>query len=69
MIGNSFLHLDGSKKMTDNLDMDEHHILSVKNLTDHKVGDFFFLIISKYKRCLQHNETLNTLKNTTYKTK
>ena len=28
--------------MTDNLDMDEHHILSVKNLTDHKVGDFFF---------------------------
>ena len=30
---------DGSRSMTGDLDMDENHILSVKNLNDYKVDD------------------------------
>ena len=30
---------DGSRSMTSDLDMDNNHILSVKNLNDHKVDD------------------------------
>ena len=49
IIGNSLLHLNGSKKMAGNLDMDEHHILSVKNLTDHKVDDAYGDIVKDLK--------------------
>ena len=58
MIGNSFLHLDGSKKMTGNLDMDEHHILSVINLTDHKVDDAYSDIVKDLKSVV-NKEYLN----------
>ena len=32
---------DGSRSMTSDLDMDNNHILSVKNLNDHKVDDAY----------------------------
>ena len=49
IIGNSLFHLNGSKKMTGDLDMDEHNILSVKNLTDHKVDDAYSDIVKDLK--------------------
>ena len=58
MLSNSFLHLDGSKQMTGNLDMDEHHILSVKNLTDHKVDDDYGDIVKDLKSVV-NKEYLN----------
>ena len=58
MIGNSLLHLNGSKKMARNLDMDEHHILSVKNLTDHKVDDAYSDIVKDLKSVV-NKEYLN----------
>ena len=32
---------DGSRSMTSDLDMDNNHILSVKNLNDYKVDDAY----------------------------
>ena len=58
IIGNSLLHLNGSKKMDGNLDMDEHHILSVKNLTDHKVDDAYSDIVKDLKSVV-NKEYLN----------
>ena len=49
---------DGSKTMTGNLDMDEHHILSVKNLTDHKVDDAYSDIVKDLKSVV-NKEYLN----------
>ena len=43
------MNLDGSKKINGDLDMDEHHILSVKNLTDHKVDDAYGDIVKDLK--------------------
>ena len=57
-IGNSLLHLNGSKKMVGNLDMDEHHIFSVKNLTDHKVDDAYGDIVKDLKSVV-NKEYLN----------
>ena len=37
----SLLPRDGSRSMDGNLDMDENHILSVKNLNDYKVDDAY----------------------------
>ena len=58
IIGNSLLHLNRSKKMAGNLDMDEHHILSVKNLTDHKVDDAYGDIVKDLKSVV-NKEDLN----------
>ena len=52
------LLLDGSKAMTGDLDMDEHHILSVKNLTDHKVDDDYGDIVKDLKSVV-NKEYLN----------
>ena len=49
---------DGSRSMTDDLDMDEHHILSVKNLTDHKVDDAYSDIVKDLKSVV-NKEYLN----------
>ena len=49
---------DGSRSMTDDLDMDEHHILSVKNLTDHKVDDAYSDIVKDLKSVVK-KEYLN----------
>ena len=58
IIGNSLFHLDGSKKMTGDLDMNENHILSVKNLTDHKVDDAYSDIVKDLKSVV-NKEYLN----------
>ena len=58
IIGNSLFHLDGSKKMTGDLDMDGHNILSVKNLTDHKVDDAYSDIVKDLKSVV-NKEYLN----------
>ena len=58
IIGNSLFHLDGSKKMTADLDMDGHNILSVKNLTDHKVDDAYSDIVKDLKSVV-NKEYLN----------
>ena len=52
------LSLDGSNVMTGDLDMDEHHILSVKNLTDHKVDDDYGDIVKDLKSVV-NKEYLN----------
>ena len=52
------LKLDGSKAMTGNLDMDGHNILSVKNLTDHKVDDAYSDIVKDLKSVV-NKEYLN----------
>ena len=49
---------DGSRSMTGDLDMDEHHILSVKNLTDHKVDDVYSDIVKDLKSVV-NKEYLN----------
>ena len=49
---------DGSRSMTGDLDMDEHHILSVKNLTDHKVDDAYSDIVKDLKSVV-NKEYLN----------
>ena len=54
----SYSVLDGSKAMTGDLDMDEHHILSVKNLTDHKVDDDYGDIVKDLKSVV-NKEYLN----------
>ena len=58
IIGSSLFHLDGSKKMTGDLDMNENHILSVKNLTDHKVDDAYGDIVKDLKSVV-NKEYLN----------
>ena len=58
IIGNSLIHLDGSKKMTGDLDMNENHILSVKNFTDHKVDDAYSDIVKDLKSVV-NKEYLN----------
>ena len=58
IISNSLFHLDGSKKMTGDLDMDGHNILSVKNLTDHKVDDAYSDIVKDLKSVV-NKEYLN----------
>ena len=58
IIGNSLFHLDGSKKMTGDLDMDGHNILSVKNFTDHKVDDAYSNIVKDLKSVV-NKEYLN----------
>ena len=52
------LKLDGSKAMTGNLDTDGHNILSVKNLTDHKVDDAYSDIVKDLKSVV-NKEYLN----------
>ena len=49
---------DGSRSMTGGLDIDEHHILSVKNLTDHKVDDAYSDIVKDLKSVV-NKEYLN----------
>ena len=49
---------DGSRSMTDDLDMNENHILSVKNLTDHKVDDAYSDIVKDLKSVV-NKEYLN----------
>ena len=49
---------DGSRSMTDDLDMNENHILSVKNLTDHKVDDAYPYIFKDLKSVV-NKEYLN----------
>ena len=49
---------DGSRSMTGDLDIDEHHILSVKNITDHKVDDAYSDIIKDLKSVV-NKEYLN----------
>ena len=49
---------DGSRNMTGDLDMDEHHILSVKTLTDHKVDDAYSDIVKDLKSVV-NKEYLN----------
>ena len=58
IIGHGLFHLDGSKKMTGDLDMNENHILSVKNLTDHKVDDAYGDIVKDLKSVV-NKEYLN----------
>ena len=38
-VDNNFLNLDGSRSMTDDLDIDGNHILKVENLVDYKDSD------------------------------
>ena len=49
---------DGSRSMTGDLDIDEHHILSVKNLTDHKDDDAYSDIVKDLKSVV-NKEYLN----------
>ena len=49
---------DGSRSMTGDLDIDEHHILSIKNLTDHKVDDAYSDIVKDLKSVV-NKEYLN----------
>ena len=49
---------NGSRSMTGDLDIDEHHILSVKNLTDHKVDDAYSDIVKDLKSVV-NKEYLN----------
>ena len=49
---------DGSRSMTGDLDINEHHILSVKNLTDHKVDDAYSDIVKDLKSVV-NKEYLN----------
>ena len=49
---------DGSRSMTNDLDMNENHILSVKNLTDHKVDDAYSDIVKDLKSVV-NKEYLN----------
>ena len=49
---------DGSRSMTGDLDIDEHHILSVKNITDHKVDDAYSDIVKDLKSVV-NKEYLN----------
>ena len=49
---------DGSRSMTGDLDIDEHHILSVKNLKDHKVDDAYSDIVKDLKSVV-NKEYLN----------
>ena len=49
---------DGSRSMTGDLDMNENHILSVKNLTDHKVDDAYSDIVKDLKSVV-NKEYLN----------
>ena len=49
---------DGSRSMTDDLDMNENHILSVKNITDHKVDDAYSDIVKDLKSVV-NKEYLN----------
>ena len=58
IIGSSLFHLDGSKKKTGDLDMNENHILSVQNLTDHKVDDAYSDIVKDLKSVV-NKEYLN----------
>ena len=58
LIGNSLFHLDGSKKMTGDLDMDGHNILFVKNLNDHKDDDDYNDIVKDLKSVV-NKEYLN----------
>ena len=54
----NYLLRDGSNTMTGDLDIDEHHILSVKNLTDHKVDDAYSDIVKDLKSVV-NKEYLN----------
>ena len=58
LFGNSLFHLDGSKKMTGDLDMDGHNILFVKNLNDHKDDDDYNDIVKDLKSVV-NKEYLN----------
>ena len=49
---------DGSRSMTGDLDMNENHILSVKNITDHKVDDAYSDIVKDLKSVV-NKEYLN----------
>ena len=49
---------DGSRSMTGDLDMNENHILSIKNLTDHKVDDAYSDIVKDLKSVV-NKEYLN----------
>ena len=49
---------DGSRSMTGDLDINENHILSVKNLTDHKVDDAYSDIVKDLKSVV-NKEYLN----------
>ena len=54
----NYLLRDGSNTMTGDLDIDEHYILSVKNLTDHKVDDAYSDIVKDLKSVV-NKEYLN----------
>ena len=54
----NYLLRDGSNTMTGDLDINEHHILSVKNLTDHKVDDAYSDIVKDLKSVV-NKEYLN----------
>ena len=54
----NYLLRDGSNTMTGDLDIDENHILSVKNLTDHKVDDAYLDIVKDLKSVV-NKEYLN----------
>ena len=54
----NYLLRDGSNTMTGDLNIDEHHILSVKNLTDHKVDDAYSDIVKDLKSVV-NKEYLN----------
>ena len=54
----NYLLRDGNNTMTGDLDIDEHHILSVKNLTDHKVDDAYSDIVKDLKSVV-NKEYLN----------
>ena len=54
----SLLPRDGSRAMGGDLDMDDHHILSVENLTDHKVDDAYQDIVRDLKSAV-NKEYLN----------
>ena len=49
---------DGSRSMTGDLDVNENHILSVKNITDHKVDDAYSDIVKDLKSVV-NKEYLN----------
>ena len=49
---------DGSRSMTSDLDMDDNHILSVKNLNDHKVDDAYEVRVRDLKSVV-NKEYLN----------
>ena len=54
----NYLLRDGSNTMTGDLDINENHILSVKNLTDHKVDDAYSDIVKDLKSVV-NKEYLN----------